>query len=140
MGVELEDGGGLEGDVQARSGFARQIEAYSNVSLKLTASTAVLPVREVISQGPTVRNRMWTSGWLEEKKNRSGLKTKLWRVRKFPISVYLQTYGLECIFPVCEVQRSVYQTRFSLLIPLGPAFGEQVPFWLEIPAQCTSKS
>jgi hypothetical protein len=55
-----------------------RLRPISMSDLKLTASAAVLPVREVISQGPTVRTRMWTSGWLEEKKNRSSLKAKLW--------------------------------------------------------------
>lgn len=49
-------------------------------------------------------------------------------------------YRLEGVLPVNKVQRSEQSPSLLLLVTLRPALSDQIPLWLELPAQNTSKS
>lgn len=97
---------------------------------------------EVEADGLCVGLCVGTSGGVEVEQHGSSLKHHLYTalVSVSRIVAFTVAYRLENISAIDKVQCTEYQPRLAVLVTLHPAVAQQVPFWLEFPAEHTSKS
>lgn len=114
------------------------------VDMSVTRGLSCLPSSEVEADGLRVGLCVGANGGVEVQKDRSCLELELLK-RVSPYVVIgciskVQSYRLEGVLPVHEVECPEKQPALPILIALGPALAQQLPFRLKLVAHYTAES